>query len=184
MLVNLHNPAFSEQVSIGLRLDDLKTEPRETLGCLCEYLGIDQSPSLYQSTMQGLKWWGDPISSLYGKTQTEFDAANDPTAMEVGSVFSEHDQFILSTLFYPLSARFGYVDKDEVQFRNNLKQIRPYLERPLDFESKLSKDFPSDYPELLQTEAFKALHAVLLGVWYVLDSHGTYPHMMKVLPGT
>ena len=153
------------------------------MGRLCDYLGIEGSPTLYSSSMQGLKWWGDPSSSLYGKTQTEYEPANDPTEMKVGSFFSDHDQLVLQTLFYPLSARFGYVEADEVRFRKDLEEIRPYLEKPLDFETKLSADFPASYPELEETGDFKSLHAVLLGLWSLLDEQGTYPYMMEVLPG-
>jgi len=183
MLLDLHSPAYLTERSFGIRLEDIKTAPEETMGRLCDYLGIEGSPTLYSSSMQGLKWWGDPSSSLYGKTQTEYDPANDPTEMKVGSFFSDHDQLVLQTLFYPLSARFGYVEADEVRFRKDLEEIRPYLEKPLDFETKLSADFPASYPELEETESFKSLHAVLLGLWSLLDEQGTYPHMMEVLPG-
>ena len=37
--------------------------------------------------------------------------------------------------------------------------------------------------ELEETGDFKSLHAVLLGLWSLLDEQGTYPHMMQVLPG-
>ena len=57
------------------------------------------------------------------------------------------------------------------------------LEHPLDFEVTLAQDFPADYPDLEKTGSFKTLHAVLMGVWGLLDEHGTYPHMMGVLPG-
>ena len=184
MLLELNSPAFSLQSSVGIRLEDIKTAPEKTMGRLCAYLGIEGSPSLSESTMQGLKWCGDPGSSLYGKTQTHYDAADDPTSMEVGSFFSDRDQFILNTLFYPLSSRFGYVAEDEGQFRKDLKEVRPYLEQPLDFESSLSKDFPPDYPDLEKTGTFKSLHAVLIGLWGLLDEHGTYPHMIEVLPGS
>ena len=184
MLLALHTPAYLTQSSVGIRLEDIKTSPEETMGCLCDYLGIRISPTLYSSSMQGLKWWGDPSSSLYGKTQTEYEPASDPTGMKVGSFFSDHDQLILSTLFYPLSSRFGYVETDEARFRRDLDEIRPYLEKPLDFETALSADFPSSYPELEETGDFKSLHAVLLGLWSLLAAQGTYPYMMEVLPGT
>ena len=184
MLLDLHTPAYLTQSSVGIRLEDIKTSPEETMGCLCDYLGIRVSPTLYSSSMQGLKWWGDPSSNLYGKTQTEYEPASDPTGMKVGSFFSDHDQLILSTLFYPLSSRFGYVETDGSRFRKDLDEIRPYLEKPLDFETTLSADFPSSYPELEETGDFKSLHAVLLGLWSLLDAQGTYPYMMEVLPGT
>ena len=56
------------------------------------------------------------------------------------------------------------------------------LQKALDFEQKLAEEFLPDYPELEMTEAFKSLHAVLVGLWRLLDEHGTYPYLMKVLP--
>ena len=184
MLLDLHTPAYLTQSSVGIRLEDIKTSPEETMGCLCDYLGIRVSPTLYSSSMQGLKWWGDPSSSLFGRTHDTESWDDDPIRATVGSFFSDHDQLILSTLFYPLSSRFGYVETDGSRFRRDLDEIRPYLEKPLDFETTLSADFPSSYPELEETGDFKSLHAVLLGLWSLLDAQGTYPYMMEVLPGT
>ena len=132
--------------------------------------------------MQGLKWWGDPSSSLFGRTQTLYDEKDDPTSTETGSFFGVMDQLILETLFYPLSARFGYVEENDAQFRKDLREVRPLLDKPLDFEKTLAKDFPPDYPDLEKTEAFKSLHAVLIGLWHLLDEYGTYPYMVKGLP--
>ena len=56
------------------------------------------------------------------------------------------------------------------------------MDKPLDFEKTLAKHFPADYPDLEKTEAFKSLHAVLIGLWHLLDEYGTYPYMVKGLP--
>ena len=69
-----------------------------------------------------------------------------------------------------------------MQFRKNLREIRPLIDTPLDFEQKLAEEFLPDYPELEMTDAFKSLHAVLVGLWHLLDEHGTYPYLMKALP--
>ena len=182
MLMDIRIPAFQTQQSVAVRLEDIKEHPKETMRRLCAYLGIEETASLYNSTMQGLKWWGDPSSSLFGNTQTQYDEHTDPTRTKTGALFTTHDQFILNTLFYPLSARFGYVEKNDVQFRKNLREIRPLIDTPLDFEQKLAEEFLPDYPELEMTDAFKSLHAVLVGLWHLLDEHGTYPYLMKVLP--
>ena len=181
MLMDLNSPAFQSQDSAAVRLEDIKTHPEETMRRLCVYLGIEGTDSLYASTMQGLKWWGDPSSSLFGRTQTLYDEKDDPTSMKSGVFFGAVDQFVLDTLFYPLSARFGYVEENDPQFRKDLKEIRPLIDKPLDFEKTLAKDFPPDYPDLDKTEAFKSLHAVLIGLWHLLDEQGTYPYMVKTL---
>ena len=52
---------------------------------------------------------------------------------KIGPVFSESDQFILRTLFCPFSVRFGYVQENELQFKDDLKSIRPMLDKTFDF---------------------------------------------------
>ncbi len=42
---------------------------------------------------------------------------------KVGSIFSESDQFILRTLFYPFSVRFGYVEENVEQFKVDLQLL-------------------------------------------------------------
>ena len=183
MLMDLNNQVFSTQRSVAVRLEDIKTQPEKTMRNLCDYLDIEESPSLYESTMQGLQWWGDPSSSLFGREQTDYEETTDPTGREVGTFFSTKDQFILQTLFYPLSSRFGYVEENVEQFRKDLSEVRSLIEKPLDFEEKLAEEFLPDYPDLPMTGAFKYLHAVLMAVWLQLDKHGTYPNMIKALPG-
>ena len=102
--------------------------------------------------------------------------------MKTGVFFGAVDQFVLDTLFYPLSARFRYVKQNDLQFRKDLEEIRPLLDKPLDFEKTLAEEFLPSYPDLEKTEAFKSLHAVLIGLWHLLDKHGTYPYMVKTLP--
>ena len=182
MLMNINIPAFQTQHCVAVQLEDIKERPKETMRRLCAYLGIEETPSLYNSTMQGLKWWGDPSSSLFGRTQTEYNKQTDPTRTKTGTRFTSNDQFILNTLFYPLSARFGYVEENEAQLKRDLQEIRPLIDTPLDFEKKLAEDFLPDYPELEMTDAFKSLHAVLVGSWRRLDEYGMYLNNIKALP--
>ena len=58
MLMDINIPAFQTQPSVAVRLEDIKERPKETMQRLCAYLGIEETASLYNSTMQGLKWWG------------------------------------------------------------------------------------------------------------------------------
>ena len=182
MLLNLNFPAFRTQDCAAVRLEDIKIKPEATMGRLCDYLGIKETASLYESTMRGLKWWGDPSSRLFGRTHDTESWEDDPIRAETGFLFSPMDQFVLNTLFYPLSARFGYVEQNDVQFRKDLREIRPLLDKPLDFEKRLAERFLPDYPDLQITGVFKSFHAVLIGLWRILDEQGTYPYMIKVLP--
>ena len=181
-LRDVNCPEFIAQDAVGIRLEDIKKAPHGTMERLCGWLGIADSPTLHESTIQGLKWWGDPGSVLFGKTQTQDHGQVEPIRVKTGVLFSEKDQLILATLFYPLSLQFGYVEADQIKFLHDLRTIRPLLLQPLDFERQLATDFPADYPQLEQTAAYKSFHAMLLGKWRVLDAEGTYPGMFKPLP--
>ena len=182
MLTDLNSPWFPSQNATAICLEDIKREPKETMRRLCLYLEIEDNPSLYESTMQGLKWWGDPSSSVYGRTHDTENWEDDPIRVKPGKFFSAADQFILETLFYPLSARFGYVEADEAQFKKDHAKIRPLLDEPMEFEKKLGDTFSLEYPELEKTDVHMSLHATLTSMWNILDKHGTYPNLMKPLP--
>ena len=87
-------------------------------------------------TVQGKKWWGDPTSPDY--SQDGMDPFGKTSInRQVGSIFTKNDQLILSTLFYPFSAQFGYVPENFELFQTNLNKIRPLLDKPFDFEKAL-----------------------------------------------
>ena len=52
---------------MGVRLEDLKDKPEQTLAALCKWMGINNNESLYEMTAQGKRWWGDPSSPDYFK---------------------------------------------------------------------------------------------------------------------
>lgn len=91
MLNDLNPSSLQDQASVAVRLEDIKAKPKETMRRLCLYLGIEDAPSLYQSTMQGLKWWGDPSSSLYGRTHDTESWQDDPTRKKTGALFGAAD---------------------------------------------------------------------------------------------
>jgi len=182
MVTDLNCPAFQTQDCAAVRLEDIKKKPRETMRRLCAFLEIEEAPSLYESTMQGLKWWGDPSSKLFGRTHDTESWEDDPIETPAGVFFSAKDQLILGTLFYPLSARFGYVEENDRQFKKDLQKVLALLDQPLDFEMKLAKTFPRGYPNLKKTAPFKSFHTVLMGAWRTLDEFGTYPCLLKSLP--
>ena len=98
MLFEIDNIVYKKQRSIGVRLEDLKINPRKTIPALCKWMGIEENDSLYQMTAQGKKWWGDPTSPDYEKDGME-PFGTTSIDRKVGSIFSKNDQFILCTLF-------------------------------------------------------------------------------------
>ena len=81
-------------------------------------------------TAQGKRWWGDDSA-------TNIEAFGKINKSKIGKVFTEKDRYILQTLFYPFSERFGYVKKDIKKFKSDLKIIYPLMQEMFDFEKEL-----------------------------------------------
>ena len=180
MLFEIDNAIYHKQNSIGVRLEDLKEHPRQTIPALCNWMGIEETESLYEMTAQGKKWWGDPASpdfardgmNAFGKTSIN---------RKLGSVFSTNDQFILRTLFYPFSVRFGYVEENAEQFEIDLQTIRPMLDDMFDFERTIAEQTEVDPEQFMKSGSYLYLRSGLIERWDILKEFGTYPNMIKPL---
>ena len=181
MLFAIDGVPFRVRDSVGVRLEDLKHRPEATLGALSAWMGVEETPSLYEMTAQGKKWWGDPSSPDYGqdKAQSPFDDTSVKRA--VGSILTASDRLVLGTLFYPLSVKFGYREPDRAGFERDLREIRPLLDDMLDFERTMADRADQDHHSFMTSGAYRLLRAGLLERWAVLDELGDYPHMLTPL---
>jgi len=180
MLFDIDQIAFRRQDSIGIRLEDLKRHPKKTIASLCDWMGIEDSPTLYEMTAQGKKWWGTPSSPDYEK-EGMLPFSNSNIKRPLGSVFSEQDQFILRTLFYPFSVRFGYVAKNLAGFKEDLKAIKPLFDEPFGFQEQLAENLSQDIETITRSGSALYLRAALHDRWSVLNEFNDYPHMLKPL---
>ena len=180
MLFEIDQAVFQKGNSIGVKLEDLKEYPKKTIPALCSWLGIEEKDCLYQMTAQGKKWWGDPSSPDYkddgmnpfGKTSIN---------RKIGSVFSKYDQFILSTLFYPFSVRFGYAKENLKQFKNDLLKIRPMIDQMFDFEKKIIQHTKIDKQKFIKSGPYLYLRSGMIERWNTLNKFHTYPNMLNPL---
>ncbi len=172
---------FRLRPSVGVRLEDLKARPEATMKALCAWLGVEVTPSLYEMTAQGKKWWGDPTSPDYGQGEAMSPFDETTTKRPVGTILSAKDQFILRTLFYPFSLRFGYRQPDPVGFARDLKEIPPLLDDMLDFEKRLVERSNMDPAQFKRSGSYLLLRAGLMDRWNVLKEVGDYPHMLTPL---
>ena len=179
-LFEVDNIVYHKKNALGVRLEDLKEFPNKTIPALCDWMGIEETPSLYEMTAQGKKWWGDPVSPDYlidgmepfGKTSVN---------RKVGSIFSVKDQFILRTLFYPFSVRFGYAEADPAQFAADLEIVRPLLDQLFDFEKALIDRTKTELNQFLASGSYLYFRSGLIERWEILNEFGTYPNMIKPL---
>ena len=131
-------------------------------------------------TAQGKKWWGDPFSPHYAEDGMEpFGKAS--IRRKVGSVFTENDQFILHTLFYPFSMRFGYVEENLEQFKVDLQTIRPMLNEMFGFEKTIAERTQVNADQFMKSGSYLYLRSGLIERWNVLAEFNTYPNMIAPL---
>ena len=180
MLFEIDNIIYHKQNSTGVRLEDLKEFPRKTIPALCDWMGIEETESLYEMTAQGKKWWGDPSSPDYAEDGMK-PFGKTSIRRKVGAVFTKNDQFILRTLFYPFSLRFGYVEENLEQFKADLQAIRPMLDEIFGFEITIAERTQTDAERLMKSGSYQYLRSCLIKRWNVLASFHTYPHMIKPL---
>ena len=171
MLFEVDNIILRDKHAIGVRLEDLKEYPKKTISALCDWLDIKENESLYEMTAQGKKWWGDQASpdfekdgmNSFGKTSIN---------RKLGSVFSENDQFILRTLFYPFSVRFNYVEENLQQFKNDLQTIRPMLDQMFDFEKRIIEKTKGSVENFMQSGPYLYLRSGMIERWNTLNILG------------
>jgi len=180
MLFDIDQAIYRNDNSIGVRLEDLKEYPKETIQALCSWLGIKENNCLYQMTVQGKKWWGDPSSPDFTKEgMSPFDKTS--INRKLGSVFSKKDQFILRTLFYPFSVRFGYAEENLEQFKNDLLAIRPMLDQMFDFEKKIVLNKNINKEKFMKSGPYLFLRSGMIERWSTLNKLHTYPSMLNPL---
>jgi hypothetical protein len=143
-------------------------------------MGIDESESLYEMTAQGKKWWGDPISPDYS-TDGMDPFGKTSINRKIGSIFSKSDQFILHTLFYPFSVRFGYTKGNAKKFEADLQKIRPMLDVMFDFEKAIAKRTKANPKQFMKSGPYLYLRSGLIERWTILNKYQTYPNMIKPL---
>jgi hypothetical protein len=180
MLFQVDDVTFRTQRSVGVRLEDLKEFPTKTMHAICDWMGIDEEDGLYEMTAQGKKWWGDPSSPDYGKeSMPPFGKSS--IQRKVGAIFSDDDQYILRTLFYPFSAQFGYVEEHAEQFKLDLQDIRRRLDDMFDFERVIAQRTQVKTEQFINSGSYRYLRACLIDRWNILDEFETYPHMLEPL---
>ena len=171
---------YQNNNSIGVRLEDLKEHPKQTIPALCKWLGIKENDSLYQMTAQGKKWWGDPSSPDYRKDgMNPFGKTS--INRKLGSIFSKNDQLILNTLFYPFSVRFGYTEENLDQFKNDLQIIRPMINQMFDFEKKIIQETKMNREIFMKSGSYLFLRSGMIERWNTLNKFYTYHNMLSPL---
>ena len=170
------NPLNSIENVRGIKLEDLKRNPKKTLRKISEWIGIKDKSLLYQSTFMG-KRFSRPSASF--NNIEGFDTRS--IDVSLGRIFGEKDIKILETLFWPFMDMHGYTKISKAQFLKNLKDIKPHLDKPFQFEEYIYEKLPEDKPDISKINQFNELHRELKNIWEILNKTKTYPNLIKPL---
>ena len=143
-------------------------------------MGIKENECLYEMTMQGKKWWGDPSSPDY-KSDGMNPFGNKSINRKIGSIFSENDKFILNTLFYPFCVQFGYINENLEKFKMDLHKVKPMINEIFDFEKSIIDHTNQDLKSFIKSGPYIYLRSILKDRLNVLNKFYTYPNMIKPL---
>ena len=180
MLSDISNPLYSNNNCVAVRLEDLKKSSEKTIRELCSWMKIKHYDGLYEMTMLGKKWWGDPASPDYNEDGMK-PFGETSINRELGAVFSKNDQYILRTLFYPFSVKHGYAKEDRRKFEVDLAKIKCELLNPFDFEKTIIARSSFEEKDFRKNSSFIFFHNFISECWDVLNTHGSYPNMIPPL---
>ncbi|MDP7010304.1 MAG: tetratricopeptide repeat protein [Verrucomicrobiota bacterium] len=170
---------FEINSATGIRLEDIKRRPRETMPALAEWMGIRTDECLYEPSFQDLTYWGPPSKrtpNLRGFDTDNLDRKSD-------DLFSDKDQFIFRTLLYPTEVHFGYQEANDTTFKKDLKEVGLILNKdePLDFERSIYGMLTDHSQPLDELGAFLEMHATLKTQWEKLQSNPTFPGKIDLI---
>ena len=77
--------------------------------------------------------------------------------------------------------RFNYRKRNQAEFENNLKKIRPLFDDMFDFEKKFVEASKIDLAQFKNSIGYILLRASLMDRWSVLCEFKDYPNMISPL---
>ena len=172
-------PFHQASNQFGIRLEDIKRNPKEMMPKLASWMGVNDHAELYKSSFCGLQYWGPPSPT---GSITGFDTKAIDTP--VGRFLGARDTIIFETLFWPLSKKYAYTDMDEAAFHLRLAEIRPWLDEPLEFEIRLYEQTGDHNSPIEALDPYIRLHQFMRLLWERLNRDEMYmgipqPLMLK-----
>lgn len=161
MLTTFDLPVLLNHRCLLVRLEDLKLHPEETLKSLAAQLDINFNSSLYEMTVMGKKWWGDPTSPNYTiDGMNAFGLA--PISKTVGDFFSANDQKKLKILFYSMRAVCGYLDHNEEEcIAFDVLSLEQSIDALFDFELELQERLNLTEKEFKSQGSYSYLRGIM-----------------------
>ena len=174
-LIQIVNDPLNKICTVGAaKLEDLVDMPNETIPGIAKWLGISDVPELYASTFLDYQFL-----NMQNKKSDTNPLYHRPNKKLLDNILGNKDRKILETLFWPLMNSFKYTNINEDQFKKNLDQIRPWLDKPLNIERVFHAKIGDGTTSIETTDTFQTLHNYLVNAWEVLNENKTYPNLIK-----
>ncbi len=126
---HFYNDAFlygGKDRSRAIKLEDLHTEPKQTLEKIIKWIGIGWSDSLLESTFNGKKWWNlKDVEQVHGFNKVIISKNH-------SSFYYKFDEYRLNVLYFKRFKLWGYPCRDVSKLERFL--ILPLLLMPFKME--------------------------------------------------
>ena len=169
------NSIFENQIR-GVKLEDIKRKSKQTIPLISNWIGIENSNSLYKSEFLNKKF-SRPSSNFNNISGFDLSAIK----AKEGRFLGKMDIFILKTLLWPLLKAYKYTNLSEKEFKINLKKIKKNLKKPMEFEQKIYSFISGKKISLNEMEPHKKLHKILTDNHQTLSTNYDFQHMIKPL---
>ena len=169
------NSIFENQIR-GVKLEDIKRKPFQTIPLISNWIGIKNSHTLYKSEFLNKKF-SRPSSNFNNISGFDLSAIK----AKEGRFLGKMDIIILKTLLWPLFKAYKYTNFSEKEFKINLKRIKKDLKKPMEFEQKIYSLIPGNKIPLSEMEQHKKLHRILSDHHQNLYVNYDFHHVVKPL---
>lgn len=162
--------AYERYPSATIRLEDIKRNTDQTLGCLASWMGVSDHSSLRESTFGGLPYEAPANVPVKG-----FETSN--LERKPGMFFSEQDQRVMNLLLYPIAVQYGYREADAAYLEREIAWYKPLISEPLDFEKKILTQLAAMGYQKDASGPRRHLESIAQRCIHLLEKFGTYPAM-------
>ncbi len=173
-LLTINNPLNRVCGVGGVKLEDLIANPVSTINSIVKWLEIEESPELLNPTFGGHEFLGNFKDDTLANQLSVI-----PKEKKNTKSLGTKDKIILSTLFSPLLNLFKYNEISKEQLEKNLTKIRPWLDKPLQFEKQFYEKIGNKKIALEDTDSYKMLHKHLVKTWELLNDHKTSQNLVQ-----
>ncbi len=174
VLLSINDPKNKALGIRGIKLEDLVKNTDKVMPKIATSLGIKNVAQIYTTTCFSYNFLKDQENQA-NLTSSLDTYGNDGCNNSLNS----KDRKVFETLFWPMMSSYKYTNVSKAKFQKQLAQIRPWLDKPLQFEKELYSKIDIGDLKLEESDSYQTLHKHLIIAWDILATKGVYPYPLE-----